>query len=167
MLTHDPFESSGSYDVAQVCLNGHVINDSFKSFPAQNQKFCGKCGAPTITDCEHCKSFIRGSYSAPGIFNSRYDAGFCHNCGEPYPWTESRLKAARELAQEGEKLSKDEREQLTKSFDELVRDTPSTGLSAMRFKKIIAKVGGPSAEAFKTILVDIATETAKRLLWPK
>ncbi|MBK7867373.1 MAG: DUF2321 domain-containing protein [Ignavibacteriales bacterium] len=47
------------YDVAQICLNGHCTNSSFKSFPEFNQDYCDKCGEQTITLCPACKSPIR------------------------------------------------------------------------------------------------------------
>ena len=35
---------------------------------------------------------------------------FCPDCGEPYPWTEAKLKAAQELTDLNEDLSPEERE---------------------------------------------------------
>jgi hypothetical protein len=34
----------GSYDIAQVCPNGHVANDSTQRDPEFNMEFCDKCG---------------------------------------------------------------------------------------------------------------------------
>jgi len=130
-----------SYDVAQICLNGHVINRYSQSEPESNQKHCDKCGAPTITLCPKCQSPIRGgslddfgsmfSYSAPG---------FCRNCGNPFPWTESRLIAAHELVKELENISEEDRTTLQNSIDELVKDTPSSTVAATKFKRIISKL---------------------------
>ena len=33
-------------DTMQVCLNGHVINDSFHKYPDSNKDFCESCGEP-------------------------------------------------------------------------------------------------------------------------
>lgn len=47
-----------------------------------------------------------------------------------------------------------------------VRDTPSTTVPATRIKKLIAKAGKGAAESFREILVDVLSETAKKMLWP-
>ena len=91
---------------------------------------------------------------------------FCPDCGEPYPWTEAKLKAAQELTDLNEDLSPEEREILKKSFDDIIRDTPKTPVAATRFKRLIAKAGPVVAEGFRKILVDIASETAKKIIWP-
>jgi hypothetical protein len=41
------------YDVAQICENGHVISSYHLSYPESSQKYCDKCGAPTIIGCPH------------------------------------------------------------------------------------------------------------------
>ena len=58
------------YDTAQICTNGHVVNSMSKSHPEHNRKFCDKCGAPTITNCQNCKAPIRGHYHEPPIVYS-------------------------------------------------------------------------------------------------
>ena len=157
-----------SYDVAQICLNGHVINASAKEYPQFNNKFCDKCGAATITNCLNCNSEIQGEYHAEGVISiSHYTAPtFCPNCGKPYPWTEARTQAAHELAQELENISDGDKEILTQSINEIVKDSPKTTLAATRFKKILSKTSIPIINAFKDILIDIVSETAKKFLWP-
>ncbi len=90
---------------------------------------------------------------------------FCPDCGKPYPWTETALKAAQELSDELENLSPEERDLLKKSIDDIIRDTPQTTVAATRFKRLVAKAGPVAAEGFKKILWDIATEFAKRQIW--
>jgi len=91
---------------------------------------------------------------------------FCPECGKPYPWTEAKLKAAQELSDELDNLSLEERSLLKKSLDDIVRDTPETTVAATRFKRLVAKAGQVAADGLKDILVDIASETAKKLIWP-
>ncbi|MGQ0604194.1 MAG: DUF2321 domain-containing protein [Anaerolineales bacterium] len=63
------------YDVGQICLNGHVINEFSIGMPEHNQQFCGGCGSPTITDCPFCNTQIRGGYYAGGgVFLEDYAA---------------------------------------------------------------------------------------------
>ena len=89
---------------------------------------------------------------------------FCPDCGTPYPWTEAKLKAAKELADLLEDLSPEERELLKKSFDDIVRDTPRTAVAATQFKRLAAKVGKTMAEELRKLVVDIASETAKKII---
>jgi len=91
---------------------------------------------------------------------------FCPDCGKPYPWTEAKLKAAQELADELDNLSPEERDLLKRSLDDIMRDTPQTTVAANRFKRLVAKAGQVTAEGFRDILVDILSETAKKIIWP-
>ena len=157
------------YDVAQICLNGHVINDSVKKYPQHNKKFCDKCGAATIINCPNCNAEIQGKYHVEGVIVgfSHYTApAFCPDCGEPYPWTEAKIQAAYDLAQELENISDDDKKILIQSINDIVKDTPRTTLAATRFKKILSKTSKPIVNAFRDILVDIVSETVKKLLWP-
>ena len=91
-------------------------------------------------------------------------ASFCHNCGRPYPWTETGLKAAQELADEQDQLTETEREQLKKSISQLVKDTPQTELAIFRYKKLVGKISKTAAATLNNIIATIATETVKKLL---
>ena len=156
------------YDVAQICLNGHVINDSAREYPQSNKKFCDKCGAATITNCVNCKAEIQGYHNVEGVIGVfHYTApAFCPNCGKPYPWIEAKIQAAHDLAQELENISDSDKEILSQSIDEIVKDSPRTTLSTTRFKKILSKTSTSIMGAFKDILVDIVSETVKKSLWP-
>lgn len=155
-----------SFDTAQICLNGHVINRRFESWPDKNAPHCAKCGAKTITQCPDCKTNIRGGYfgAMPSPREESADP-FCSECGAAYPWTESRLSTARELVREFERLSESEKGVLIRSLDDLVRDTPKTPVAILRFKEMVAKAGSVGADALKTILVQIVVESAKHQIW--
>jgi len=159
----------GYYDVAQICLNGHLANDSTRESPQFNQKHCEKCGSKTITQCPQCNKDIRGYYHVDGILDltSRTiePPPFCIECGNPYPWTEEKIIAAKELASELEGLSEDEKVALQNSIDYLVCDNPRTQLEATKFKKIMLKVGSEGYGIFKDILIDILSSTAKKVIY--
>lgn len=169
MFEFDPFEEQEApwFDVAQICLNGHVANSTTQRFPQHNKDFCGKCGQPTITACPNCGKPIQGKYHQPNVVDLTGDdpaPAHCIGCGKPYPWTEGRLTAAKELAQEMEGLTAEERNLLTKSLDDLIGDTSQTPVAATRVKRLLTKAGGATLQAFRDILVDIASETAKKTL---
>jgi len=109
--------SNSWYDTVQICLNGHIINRSTIAYPVHNQKYCDKCGALAVTNCQSCGTAIKGSYHVQGVFgiNDYPSPSFCHNCGKSYPWTEAKIKAAQELAFELDNLTQEEKENLNKS----------------------------------------------------
>jgi hypothetical protein len=154
------------YDVAQICENGHVINSYHASSPENDQKFCDKCGAPTIAECPTCHAPIRGNvlYDFPNL--NFMAPGFCLNCGKPFPWTESRITAATQLANELDNIDAIDKSVLATSIPDLVRDTPSTPLAIARFKKVMVKAGAATASIFREILVDVLSEAAKKALFP-
>jgi hypothetical protein len=157
----------GEYDTAQICLNGHMINDTATKYPLQNSPFCSKCGSETIMACRNCQTRIYGAYVGDGALTGLHSApvpAFCRACGKAFPWTATRIEAARMLADETD-LSSDDREQLKSTLLDLVRDSPQTTLATTRYKKLMLKAGKETARAFRDILVDIASETAKKAIW--
>ena len=118
------------YDFAQICVNGHVINDSVRSMPQFNKKFCDRCGVATITACSNCNAPILGYYYVSGFIGGGHNMeapSFCRECGQAYPWTKTKIDAAKELAQELE-LPEEEQAVLAKSIEDIVSDTPRTDL---------------------------------------
>ena len=155
------------YEVAQVCLNGHVITGHYNSSPEFRKPYCNKCGSATIHKCPNCEENIQGDYivfGVPPISSKKHAPVYCSNCGQPFPWTESRLQAARELAEEMEDLYKNE--ELVESLPDLISDNPRTTVAATKWKKALSQVGRYTAEAFREILVDIVSESAKKILFP-
>ncbi|MFI5282486.1 MAG: DUF2321 domain-containing protein [Candidatus Dormibacterales bacterium] len=153
------------YDIAQVCPNGHVATSMSQYGPQFRRDFCETCGEATITACPSCEHPIRGAYSG-GIIGLPYrPPAFCPDCGKPFPWTERRLEAARVLAREAEHLSAEERTELAGTLDDLSRDVPRTQVAAIRFKRLVAKAGVGTANALRDVLVDVASEAAKKAIW--
>ncbi len=155
------------HEVAQVCLNGHIITDRYDSSPQLRKNFCSICGAKTIHQCPNCGENIQGDYIVPHVVLGGLSStpAYCHNCGAAFPWTERRLEAVRQLALETEELG-EEKEELVNSLPDLVSDTPGTPMAAKRWKKALEKLGGHSASALKEMIVQVASETAKKLLFP-
>lgn len=148
------------YDVAQICLNGHVINSMARSHPLSNKIFCSKCGEATVTSCQHCNADIKGFYHMARVANllPYHGPNFCDNCGAAYPWTERTVIAAKELVDEQDKLSVKEKELLKESIDDMVRNTPKTETAIMRFKKLVVKAGGEAPDLFKDLLINVVSQ---------
>src|SRR6266852_1264096 len=159
-----PDSERSTYDTAQVCVNGHVINASAVSSPEFNQKFCDKCGAETLTSCPDCNAPIRGHIRGSLAISSYVPPKFCGECGEALPWTSRALQAARMYADDLDKLSLSDRDLLKGSLDELLKDTPATPLAASRFRKLLEKAGPGALECMKKIVIDLLTETAKKVI---
>ena len=159
----------GHYDIAQVCSNGHVTNDSTRKYPDSSMEYCDKCGEKTITTCQECSASIRGEYHVENVVSlvgGYLPPAYCHECGEPFPWTERKISAAIELFGEACDFDEEDTKKLEDSINDVIRDTPRTQLGATRFKKFMSKAGKETAGAVREILVDIMSETAKKMIWP-
>jgi len=151
------------YDIAQICTNGHVINNSHERFREFSVDYCTECGAKTTTECANCKTPIRGAYS--GSMRTGYDRpAYCHNCGEPYPWTSAALAAAMEFATDLQQQI--EREKFAEIIENLVKDSPSTSVAAAKLRGLMGSMKPYASEALRQILTGVVTEGAKRILWP-
>src|SRR5208337_5660280 len=101
-------------DVAQVCRNGHVITVSVNRYLRGAKPFCPDCGAATIEQCPTCDWPIEGCgpnawMAGTGPYQP---PKYCGECGNPFPWTETALAAAREYADEIEQLDPAEKDEL-------------------------------------------------------
>lgn len=152
------------YHVAQLCLNGHVINQSSDEYPENNEKFCSNCGQPTITACPSCKTNIRGYFDVEGVLSisSMDTPSYCHECGKPYPWTEANLNAARELIELDEQLNDEEKRSFKDILPDLVVETPKSRVAVVKMKNFLQKSG--SASAIRAFIIDLASETIKKMI---
>lgn len=163
----DRVEPESNYDTAQVCLNGHLINSSYEDFPQFNKAFCDTCGSKTIHECPECQTGIQGYLRNSLSLSEKNPPAYCHNCGSEFPWTKERLNAARELlALDSDQFSETERWDLESSLGDLIADSPKTTVAAAKWRKYLAKAGEHTALAFKEIFVQVASETAKKLMFP-
>jgi hypothetical protein len=154
-MSDSSFDFHNGYDVAQVCLNGHVVNFLAGSLPEHNEKFCSTCGEKTIVECPLCKTKIRGHYHMVGAtsFLPEVSPAFCHNCGKPYPWMEDRLQTAKELLFHDDKLSLDDREKLWGLLRYVMSD-PKSDLAPAK-KKLIEINLGKAAATTREFVVDL------------
>ena len=158
----------GTYDVAEICPNGHVSTTSAITSPERRETFCSRCGEPTLTACPRCSAALRGYYHVQGVFGfaSGYEPpAHCYNCGAALPWTERKIAGAIELLEAEGELSSTELVQLRTDLTELTKDTPRVLAASVRFKKAMAKVGSSIASGVREIVIDVLSETAKKALW--
>ncbi len=89
---------------------------------------------------------------------------FCYKCGKPFPWTKTKIEAAKELTDELENLNDNEKKQLKSIFPDLIFDKPKTNVSASKLKKFLTKAKGVALSELRKLIVDIASESVKKLI---
>ena len=156
--------SEGSYDTAQICNNGHVITPAYEDFPNNRKKFCPDCGAATINACPTCSSRIRGHLRGVIYIGDVTAAKICDECGTGYPWTTDALEAANELIEDFE-LNEADKTSLKASIPDLVRETPKSRVASKRFLQLTGKAGKGAASMLRDLLVDLVSESVRKLLW--
>lgn len=143
---------------ATACMNGHLVSGA-AAVSHDEAEWCGKCGAAILTACPGCKE--------PIPFHAGLEASlaqYCAACSRPYPWTERAVSAARSLIRELASLDQYERDQLRRSVDHLLRETPQTPLAITRIRKTLDRIGGDHAKALRELLFSVASETVKERL---
>ena len=159
----------GFFHTAQICLNGHMINDQSDSISSLNESFCSKCGQPTITDCPVCHAKIRGDYEVEDVFltsSSTPVPKYCPECGSPYPWTQSILDNALELLSLDINLDDDTKNTIKEAIPNLIVETPSTTLSVQKYKIAIEHASQIVKDGLYNLLKDVVSEGIKTLLFP-
>lgn len=162
-----------AHSTAQICLKGHMVTTSIQLYPLRQEKFCSQCGSETITKCQNCEADIRGGYYDDEIPSEYYilqgepdlePNAYCHNCGEPYPWTKAALDSAKSLIQAEAELDEELKESLVQSLPDIITETPSTNLAISRVRKFIKATGGFSADAIRQFVIDFGCELAVKML---
>jgi len=156
-----------SYDIAQICLNGHVIASTAGSSPQFRKKRCDECGEKTIMNCPHCNEPIKGYYHVPGFLDTKmhYDIPrFCENCGKPYPWIKSKIESAFEIIDFIDSLSDAEKIDFKVTIQELIKETPKIAVAKVKFKKYRQKIDSDISDGLNDVLVDTLNEKLKNEL---
>ncbi len=74
------------------------------------------------------------------------------------------MSAARSLIRELAGLDPYERDQLRRSIDDIIRETPRTPVAVMRIKAALERIGGEPARALRDLLISVASEPIKQQL---
>lgn len=152
----------GDYDEAQICANGHVVNDKVHLHPSASHSHCSQCGAATLTRCPECKAPIVGQHAD---YSGGYEVpSFCASCGRKYPWVARKEEAARALAAELGGLTDAERIELTAAAGALSADAPMTPVEAVRARRLLAKATGPLKELAWKAFIEVSSKAAARVL---
>lgn len=155
--------SSGDWrDTALICENGHVINSTMNENPEFNKKYCPECGVKTISECPKCNKKIQGEMHYEDVIGGfGYTLPkYCHECGEPYPWTKSKLSVLNEMIELFDGLTTEEKEEMKESSKDISSDNPRTELGVLKIKKLTKQAGKGAWSLLENIIVQVASETA-------
>lgn len=155
------------YNNAQICTNGHLATSNAEEYADKKTIYCSLCGSQLIRKCPTCDAKIPGSVkNYIGSYYKYRTPSYCTSCGHPFPWTKSKIDAAKEILTLSNTLSKSELESMDASYPDLIVDTPKTQVSAMKLQILLKKAGKITSDAVYSVFVDIASETAKKIIWP-
>lgn len=126
------------FHTALICLNGDMITDSIET-SIDDSKFCTKCGAATIHECQYCHTNIRGYCDIDGVISTKETIvpTYCHNCGKPYPWTESKLVYVEKIIDMLDGLSIEQKQELIKFIPDIIIETPRSHYAALIYAKFL------------------------------
>jgi hypothetical protein len=173
--------SDYSHDVAQICLEGHVVNSATQHRPQDSSKRCSQCGAETITKCPSCGKPIKGvsiyhrtaRRFDPGMFINREeiieDVGYtyprpahCEECGEAYPWTERKKSALLELAKIV--LTDQKYDQFKNNIDDLIRETGRLPVAQLLISISLEGQSAATLHSFEKLMKDLIPEQSLDLI---
>ncbi len=171
-----------TWDVALVCLNGHLVNDRARSAPERNAQECRVCLAETIRECPGCREPLLGAATAAVTPPLAGAAGgveapaslpqprtrvprFCHACGRPLPWTERTLSAARAVIRELSGLEPHVRHQLRRSLDHIIQETPQTPEALRCINRALAALPGDTAATLRALILGVAADAIRPRLF--
>ena len=176
------------FETAQICLQGHVVTSNYERNVGERTPFCSACGERTIHECPNCHAPIRGTHYVKkpvttvknAFFQMKHQVlrerrgdrepykvpAYCHNCGAPFPWTQSAIAEASDLVEkEMPELSTDEKAEFKAALPKVISDTPLTTRAAKMISRLLKKVAPTANETFKQIIYRLAADGAKVLIW--
>lgn len=126
-----------------------------------------------MTACEACHSDIRGPlvYANGAMLAANPHTTdpwrvplFCEHCGKVFPWTHRALVAAREIVAGEQALTAQDKASFEVDVSDVIRDVPRTRAAAIRIRGLLAKVPSAVGSALRDIVVDVASEAAKKII---
>lgn len=154
----------GSYDLMQVCMNGHQITGFARVSPQFRKQHCTECGAPTITSCPSCDAEMLGHFTIPGIYANaeKPTPNNCHECGVAFPWRQQAIDAAIEALQMG--LDGQDAADAVDLLPLVISDGPRVELSSFKLSRLMGKMTKPFYDVSLKVVSDVLSETAKKAL---
>lgn len=150
-------EADSLYCDAQICLQGDV--QSSDGTPFDPKGHCPKCGSECIQECLNCHALIRGRMKHS---SANYECpSFCHRCGKPYPWMEDKLRTAKDLLFQDDKLTYEDKKELW-GLLQYVMSNPKAELAKGKSKLLAIKIQ-EAAEPIKEFVTDFLAKYAAEM----
>lgn len=149
-----------TYAQAQICSKGHVITTDISE--ERGTPRCSYCGSPTISSCPDCGTPIRGTIRSDEIifFDATYSRpSYCHNCGNPYPWTSALIESFNGIIDLADELDVSDKKILKNTFPNLLVDIPETSFSALQIKKHLKAAGKDTLNALRSTVAEKCVQT--------
>ena len=170
------------FDNAQICKAGHVVNIYKYLHSECNVKHCLLCPEEVISECPSCHQPIRGGYYCAKVFSQNAYTGdamskrhshttthiqelttpenyqtpaYCHECGKPYPWTETLIKEADAIIDSFDELEVEQQKLLKERFPDLLSETPRSLSAALEFSKLIKGLNSVASAVGKGFLISL------------
>lgn len=161
------------FEKALICINGHILTSCLsENRHLEPLNHCRKCGGGIVSRCSNCEVDILGceyheyeSWATHNTDTYYHESSFelpayCHNCSNPYPWTEAALKEISEIIALSDELDDVEKAILREMFPNDLIDGSSTVSSALRIAKILKPVADTIGEALKAAIASKVTDRA-------
>jgi hypothetical protein len=148
------------------CNKGHWIQN--------NDPFCAECGSIIISKCLSCGQPIQPIYRSENITRSKGSRAYheiptappyCSKCGKPFPWTQQKIDILSEYVSESP-VNPAEKQSLIEGIPDILSDSPQTRIKANVWKSFIKKIGKEGWAILQPILIEIASTTAKKIIFP-
>lgn len=151
------------YEIAQICLNGHLITSNVELNPQFKKDFCNRCGEETICYCLNCKHPIKGNYHSSTVKgfldNLNYNIPkFCDICGKSFPWFKNKLVCAYKYVEQLDCLNTEEKADLKYSITEFVKETPNVFNAKVILNECLSKVDDNIRNDLINLMRDILGE---------
>jgi hypothetical protein len=79
----------GDHHFSAYCKRGDIQTSWLKQGQKVENRYCSKCGAPTISKCPACSSLFPGVVTSPGVIMNYPDVpppAYCAICGLVQSW---------------------------------------------------------------------------------
>ncbi len=117
---------------AHAGMCGHMLAADTEGHPVA--RFCSQCGAVILSKCSGCDVKIRGYYVPPGttgVGGPLSPPAYCFSCGQSFPWTIEKLSTAKDLTDELDNISAEDRAKLKTAIDDVAAGGPRAEVGAL------------------------------------
>lgn len=143
-----------NYWGATICEKGHVLSQD----EINVSKFCTICGSKTLSICPSCSASIRGErkFDMVVLGHISYDLKYyCHECGNPYPWTIKVLENATELLTLEDNIDDETKSIILNAIPDLIVESLDSPLAVARFRKYSRNLSDITKNLLMGILANV------------